>query len=437
MDTPRDPPASPDEDVNGGGSADPEIVDSAAGSSSRGNDADEQLEKLLKQELAPDLEVLRCLGRGSMATVYLAREESLKRLVAVKVLSPKLARDERARQRFEREAQAVAAISHPNIVAIYRVGRLSNDLPYFVMQYVKGTTLAERLRAKVSLAGDEARRIVSEVASALAAAHDKGIVHRDVRAGNVLYEEGSGRALLADFGIAAVLVSGESGAPTRLTRTGELIGDPSYMSPEQLRGEDVTERSDLYALGLMGYETAAGRGPYEVKSKRDAVTAHIKQEPRKLSELRAGVEPLLEDVLLRCLAKEPGHRPSAADVAEQLKAPTGEIPVEPQPGPLTGPDLLRKIAERRIPQIALIYGFFALGIFGVAANLADRGIISEVVFRLVLVAEVTGLPAVLVGAWFHGRRGRQKFEPVEYWVFGALGLVWLVVSVVILLTWTG
>jgi serine/threonine protein kinase len=433
MDTPRDPPASPDEDVNGNGSTDPESVDASAAPPSEGDDAEEQLEKLLKQELAPDLEVLRRLGEGSMATVYLAREESLKRLVAVKVLSPKLAKDERARRRFERETQAVAAISHPSIVAVYRVGRLSNDLPYFVMQYVKGTTLAERLRAKGPLAGDEARSILSEVASALAAAHDKGIVHRDVRAGNVLYEEGSGRALLADFGIAAVLVSGESSAESRLTRTGELIGDPSYMSPEQLRGEDVTERSDLYALGLMGYEMAAGRGPYEVKSKREAVMAHIKQEPSKLSELRPGVEPQLEDVLLRCLAKEPGHRPSAADVAEQLKAPTGEMAVGPQPSP----NFLRRITERRIPQIIIGYLVAAWLALQVVGFFVEHEMMSGVALRLVLVLVATALPAVVMGAWFHGRRGRQKFEPIEYWVFGALGVIWLVTSVVILFTWPG
>jgi serine/threonine-protein kinase len=161
--------------------------------------------------------------------------------------------------RFEREAQSAASLSHPNIVAIYRVGRLSNDLPYFIMQYVKGRTMADRIKAKGALPLDEARRAIGEVASAVAAAHQKGIVHRDIRPGNVLYEEDSGRALLADFGIAAIVASGDMGESARLTRTGELVGDPSYMSPEQLMGMEVTERSDVYAIGLLGYELVKRR----------------------------------------------------------------------------------------------------------------------------------------------------------------------------------
>ncbi len=398
---------------------------------------DDETETLVKRELAPDLEILRRLGVGAMATVYLAREESLKRLVAVKVLSPKHAADQRSRMRFERESQAVASLSHPNIVPIYRVGRLSNDLPYFVMQYVKGSTMAERLQARGALSAAEARRVLCDVASALAAAHQKGIVHRDVRAGNVLYEEATGRVLLADFGIAAILASGEAGAPARLTKTGERVGDPSFMSPEQLRGDPVTERSDLYALGLLGYEMAVGRGPYEGRSRREQITAHIRQEPRKLSELKTGSDPLLEDVLLRCLAKEPEHRPSAADVVERLK-PSASAPARPSQesvSPLA--NLMRRITERRMPQIIVGYAIVAWGLLQVAGFFAEHEIVSELVVRLVLVATVTGLPAVVTGAWFHGKRGRQKFEPVEYWVFGVLGLIWLVASTVIVIGWGG
>jgi len=404
----------------------------------RSSDAslDEDTEALLKRELAPDLEILRRLGVGAMATVYLAREESLKRLVAVKVLSPKHAADQRSRMRFEREGQAVASLAHPNIVPIYRVGRLSNDLPYFVMQYVKGGTMAERLQARGVLGSDEARRVVSEIASALAAAHSKGIVHRDVRAGNVLYEEATGRALLADFGIAAILASGEAGTSPRLTKTGERVGDPSFMSPEQLRGDPVSERSDLYALGLLGYEMAAGRGPYEAKSRREQITAHVRQEPRKLSELKPGCDPALEDVLLRCLAKEPEYRPSAADVVERLKASAGEPGGLAQKG--TSPTgWMQRITERRLPQIIIAYGIVGWGLLQAAGFFAEHGMVSELVVRLVLVATVTGLPAVVTGAWFHGKRGRQKFEPLEYWVFGGLALIWLIASAAIVIGWTG
>ena len=397
--------------------------------------ASDELEALLKEELAPELEVLRRISRGSMAIVYLAREQQLKRLVAIKVLAPRLARDQRARMRFEREAQSAASLSHPNIVAIYRVGRLSNDLPFIVMQYVQGSTMAERLRARGALPMDEARRVVAEVASAIAAAHKKGIVHRDVRPGNVLYEEESGRALLADFGIAAILATGERSESARLTRTGELVGDPSYMSPEQLLGQEISERSDLYSLGLLGYELVAGRGPFEATSKREKLMAHVQAQPKELSELRATVDPVLESVLLRCLAKEPGHRPSATDVAASLTDMSGELTPMPLAGGKASTGFFARLTERRMPQIIVAYGAICWGVLGVADQLADRDVVPEVFYKLVLVAVLTGLPAVLTGAWFHGQKGRQEFTRVEYWVFGALGVVWLAVSALILFKW--
>ncbi|MGD2152719.1 MAG: serine/threonine-protein kinase [Gemmatimonadales bacterium] len=424
-----------DSDVNSADSGSDSSESGVPGSDTpgRGRRGDE-LEQLLRSELAPELEVVRRIGRGSMAQVYLARERPLKRMVAIKVLSPKLARDERARLRFEREAQAVAGLSHPNIVSVHGVGRLSNDLPYFVMQYVKGRTLEERLRAEGPLPVGEARNAIVEVASALAAAHQKGIVHRDVRADNVLHESESGRALLSDFGIVAILASAESGQAARLTKTGELVGDPAHMSPEQLSGQDVTELSDVYALGLMGYELLTGRGPYDVKSRREAITAHMQWEPRRLSELRADVDPDLEAVLTRCLAKEPEHRPRAADVARRLAAPAELTPVprgtEPQPE-----TLLARLKERRLPQIMIGYGGFAGVLITWAWTLVESQTLPRRAFDLALVAVVTGFPAVLTGAWFHGKKGRQRFEPIEYWVFGGLALIWLVVSAFILVKW--
>lgn len=395
----------------------------------------EELEVMLKQELAPELEIVKRLGRGSVASVYQAREPQLKRMVAVKVLSPELADDERARLRFEREAQASASLSHPNIVAVYRVGRLSNGLPYIVMQYVKGRTMAERLKAEGPLPRDEARRVLADVASALGAAHQKRIVHRDIRAGNVLHEEDSGRTLLADFGIAAILASAESGAEPRLTRTGEMVGDPSHMSPEQLKGEELSERSDVYALGLLGYELAAGRGPYDAKSKREQIEAHVRGEPRRLSELRPDADPLLEDLLLRCLAKEPEHRPNASDVAKRLSDTSGEVSTPGGLGTGAYPGFMSRLMERRIPQMIVPYIAACWVILEVASQLVENDVLPNEAYRLVLVAAVTGLPAVVTGAWFHGKRGRQKFTPIEYWVFGGLALIWLAVSAVILVGW--
>ncbi len=398
----------------------------------------DELEELLRQELGPELQVVRRLGRGSMGNVYLAREEALKRLVAVKVLSPKLARDKQARARFEREAQSVAALSHPNIVAVYRVGRLSNDLPYMIMQYVKGTTMASRLQAQGPLALNEGRRVLAEIASALSAAHKQGIVHRDIRPDNVLFEEDSGRSLLSDFGIAAILARGESGAPTRITRTGELVGDPSYMSPEQLMGGEVTERSDVYGLGLLGFELLTGRGPYDATSKREMFTAHVHQQPKRLSQLRADMDPELERVLEACLNKEPEHRPRAADVQRRLAGLTsGEL--TPTPGLAAqapaAAGFMGKLKERYLPQIMLVYGAIAWGALEVSSQLVDMNVVSVVIYRLVLVAVVTGLPAVFIGAWFHGKKGRQEFQAIEYWLFGGLFIIWLAVSSLILIRW--
>ena len=409
-------------------------MESGGGSREQPSERDE-LEELLREELAPDLQFVRKLGHSSKSSVYLAREPELKRLVAVKVLSPQLAQDDRARSRFEREAQTIASLSHSNIVAIHRVGRLSNGLPYIVMQFVKGRTLDERLRAEGKFEVGEGRRIVGEVASALAAAHQKGIVHRDVRPANVLYEEETGRTLLTDFGIAAIMARGDSEAPTRLTRTGELVGDPAYMSPEQLMGDQLSERSDVYSLGLFGYELLAGRGPYDASSRRELLTAHIKDRPRKLAELRSDVDLELAELLERCLAKEPGHRPNARDLARRLTEPSLDSTPAPAAAVGSSGDMVSALRERRVVQLSILYGAIAWGVLEVVGLLVERGILPEVGFRLVLVSVLTGLPALLLGAWFHGKKGRQEFTPVEYWLFGGLALIWLAVSAVILLGW--
>jgi serine/threonine-protein kinase len=424
-----DPAMSKNDDQAGG----PEDTDADLDITPAPGKGDE-LEDLLREELGPGLEIVRRLGRGSMANVYLAREQQLKRLVAVKVLSPKLARDKSARKRFEREAQAVAALSHPNIVAVHTVGRLSNDLPYIIMQYVKGRTMEERLQAEGPLPMDEARGVIVAVASALSAAHRKGIVHRDIRPDNVLYEEDSGRALLSDFGIAAVLASGEAGQQSRITRTGELIGDPAHMSPEQLSGAEITQLSDVYALGLLGYELLTGRGPYDAKSRRELITAHVQAEPIELAMLRSDVDPEVAALLKRCLAKEPEHRPNSADVARRLKMPGAATPMPPisHPAP-TG--FVSRLAERRMPQILVAYAAGSWVVLQFSWQLVESAVLPRVIYQLALVAVATGFPAVLTGAWFHGKKGKQEFEAVEYWVFGGLALVWLVVSALFLIKW--
>jgi len=201
------------------------------------------------------------LGRGGMGVVYLAREVRLDRPVAIKLLPPHHAGDERLRDRFLREARTAAKLSHPHIIPIFAVDKV-NEFVFFAMAYVAGETLTERVRRRGPLAPSDAGRVLREVAWALAYAHSQGLVHRDVKPDNIMLEEASGRALVADFGIAG-LVRGAAGLDG-----GEVIGTPEFMSPEQALGERVDARSDLYALGVVGYFALSGKLPFEAGRRR-------------------------------------------------------------------------------------------------------------------------------------------------------------------------
>jgi serine/threonine protein kinase len=234
----------------------------------------------------------------------------LKRAVAVKVLREDVATQDVARLRFEREAQAVAAISHPNITSVFRVGRLDDGVPYFVMEYIEGRRLGALIESRGAFEVEEARRVLASVAAALKAAHKKGVVHRDLRPDNVMLETESDRVVLMDFGLAA-LAAPEVTSTVRLTKPGERLGDPSHMSPEQLRGGPVTQASDIYAFGVLAYEVLTGAGPFRARSDAEVGAAHLSAEPPPLQELRSDVEPGLAALVRRCLAKSPEHRPLA------------------------------------------------------------------------------------------------------------------------------
>jgi len=260
-------------------------------------------------QIEPGLIVSRLIGRGATGSVYLAREPALKRLVAVKVLDAKLASNPTARARFEREAQSAARIGHPNVAVVHRVGTTEDGRPYLVMPYVKGGTLADRMKALGPLPPGEVRRLLAEAASALAAAHEVGVIHRDVRPANLLYDEQTGRTYLADFGIAGVLESGTAEI-AQLTRTGELLGNAEYISPEQARGEEVDDRSDVYSVGILGRALLLG----------DATSGRAADEcpDRELIQ-----------ILERATRKEARHRPAAAELAAALE---GKRPLEASGG---------------------------------------------------------------------------------------------------------
>ncbi len=266
-----------------------------------------------------------------MGRVYLARDPHLKRFVAVKVLLQSHGLDAEAQARFQREAQAIASISHPNVLAIYGVGELPDSTPYFIMQYVAGGSMAERLQASGPLPVDVAEGVIGDVAGALDAAHRRGIIHRDVKPANVLWDEEAERATVSDFGI-AMLQNFDDETDIRITGSGMAVGSPAYMSPEQLLTEPVTPKSDIYALGLLGYELLTGRGPYNADTPHDVVAAHLRDRPRRLSEVRADIPETLQNLLLQCLAKDPADRPTAEQVMLALTPGAADSLEWPPPG---------------------------------------------------------------------------------------------------------
>lgn len=243
------------------------------------------------------------LGRGGMSVVYRARDLRLNRAVAIKVLPPELAHDAAVGSRFTREAQTSAQLAHPNIVPIYDVGE-RDDIAYFVMALVSGGNLAARIERQPVRPIDEVRRVLSEIADALSYAHLRGVIHRDVKSDNILIDGETGRAMVTDFGIARAVESGN-----RLTLTGIAVGTPAYMSPEQALGErDLDGRSDVYSLGVLGYQMLTGRMPFTASNSMALLLKHVNERPKPISELRPEAPKSLCDVIERALQKTPADR---------------------------------------------------------------------------------------------------------------------------------
>lgn len=244
--------------------------------------------------------VERELGRGGVAAVYAARHLLLDRPAALKVILPGTAAPD-ARERFVHESRVVAALDHPGIVPIYDAGELEG-IPYIAMRYVGGEDLAVLLGRRGRLEPEQAVRVLEQVASALDAAHERGVVHRDVKPGNVLIERDSDRIYLTDFGIAA------SGSSTGLTQTGLFVGTPDYASPEQIQGEPVDGRADVYALAAVAYECLAGRRPYLRPDSTSVLYAHLLDPPPAVTEIVGDLPMTVDAVIATGLAKSPGDR---------------------------------------------------------------------------------------------------------------------------------
>lgn len=259
--------------------------------------------------------IRKVLGSGGMGVVFAAEDVRLRRPVALKVMKGTLAADPDCRERFLREARAAAALSHDNIISVYHVDE-DNGIPFLAMPLLQGETLQSRLAREGRLPPEEVLRIGREVAAGLAAAHEQGLIHRDIKPANIWLEAGTGRAKILDFGLARTMQGG-----VQMTKTGQIIGTPSYMAPEQARGQAVDVRSDLYSLGVVLYALCTGRLPFPHTDVYALLAALVTETPPPVQSLNPKVPPPLADLVTRLLGKQPENRPpSAQAVVEVIQA---------------------------------------------------------------------------------------------------------------------
>ncbi|MEP6618721.1 MAG: protein kinase [bacterium] len=292
--------------------------------------ADDELRAHVERALSAHYELDCEIGRGGMGIVYRAKDRRLKRQVAIKLLPPELAFRSEIKSRFLREAETAAQLSHPNIVPIYTVDE-QEQLVFFVMAYISGDNLAKRLHERGVLTVEETRKILRDVGDALAYAHERGVVHRDIKPDNILLDAVTGRPMVTDFGIARAM---DSSGDSRLTATGMAIGTPAYMSPEQAAGErEIDGRSDLYSLGILGYQMLTGEPPFSAGSTPAMLVKHISERPIPVQQRRADVPDDLARSVMMLLEKDPAHRyPNANALVAALdarEAPPSRAPAPP------------------------------------------------------------------------------------------------------------
>lgn len=354
----------------------------------------------LQAALAGEYSLERELGRGGMGVVYLARDVQLDRNVAIKVLPPDLARDPTARQRFLREARLAAGLSHPNIVPIHRVGE-AGPFVFIVMSYVEGETLGERLRAQGPLGPADAARILREVAWALAYAHGRDIVHRDVKPDNILLESGTGRALVTDFGIAH---AGDREPLTEAELPGKIMGTVHFMSPEQAAGEPLDGRSDIYGLGVVGYLALSGRLPFEASDVAGLLLRQATENAPSVMHAAPGLPPGLGAAIDRCLARDPAERFVDGEALAEALAPP------PETRPALPPTLRAWLGARNpllVPYMAwsTVFGTMTLVnlLIWLAGNRPDGPA------DIVLLAGITSLPIFpIIG--YHLNQAYRQFR---------------------------
>ena len=270
-----------------------------------------------QEAVAGQYSLQRELGRGGMGFVYLARDIRLDRSVAIKLLPLELAAHASLRDRFLREARTAARLSHPHIVPIHAVDQV-RDFVFYVMSYIEGETLAQRVASRGPLHPPEATRVLREVAWALSYAHSQGVVHRDVKPANILLERSSGRAMVTDFGIARLTQA------TSETTAGELLGTPEYMSPEQASGDHVDPRSDLYSLGVVAYYAVSGSLPFTASTSQAVLAKQVTQPAPPVASVARAIPRSLAAVIDRCLQKDPAQRLQTGETLADALAPASE-----------------------------------------------------------------------------------------------------------------
>ncbi|MGE0552792.1 MAG: serine/threonine-protein kinase, partial [Gemmatimonadales bacterium] len=351
----------------------------------------------LQAVLAGEYSFQRELGRGGMGVVYLARDVQLDRDVAIKVLPIELALDPTARARFLREARLAAGLSHPHVVPIHRVSEASGFV-FFVMSYVEGETLGERLRSGGPLPPAEATRVLREVAWALAYAHGRGVVHRDVKPDNILLEAGTGRALVTDFGIA------HGGVISAASDGGGISGTAQFMSPEQAGGEPLDGRSDLYSLGVVGYLALSGRLPFESSTVPALLVRQATEAPPEVTRVAPWLPAALAAAIDRCLARDPDERfPDGEALAAALAPPADSRPALP-------PTLRAWLSARNpllVPYLAWSGAFGTLTLANLVAWVTGNR--PDGPADIVFLAAVTAAPLLpIVG--FHLHQARRQFR---------------------------
>jgi hypothetical protein len=328
----------------------------------------------------------REIGHGAQAVVYLARDVTLDRPVAIKLLDPDVAADQTLRRQFLREARTAGVLSQPNIVPIHAVEE-HGDIVFFIMGYVEGETLRQRIERRGMLEIGEATRLLREVAWALGYAHARGITHRDVKPDNVMIERDTGRAMVTDFGIAR---------HTDDPHGGEIVGTADYMSPEQAAGRPVDARSDIYSLGVTAFYVITGQLPFRAATDEQVLMLHETRSAPSVIELRAGVPGRLVEIIDRCLAKDPADRFATA---EDFAAALGDIAGAMRRVPAVVDKFFRlaQNTSRRLMVVAPLGGVLAYA-FGALGELAMGHLLLFVFASWILVLELLVPPAALLAA---------------------------------------